>query len=201
MLKTVSIATALAVTGLVLLFGDVGAAVAEVPVGPGPTNYTEQPQPAPGTCHYRTAANGETLPDPNCTPGAISPKVTEDTLATTICKTGYTKSIRPPASITAAEKRGNAAAYGYSGPLSGTEYDHLVPLALGGDPTIPATCGSSPAHPQTRRTASNRSCISSSARADCHSQRRRRQSPTIGPPPWASPTQISQPVRWLASTC
>jgi hypothetical protein len=34
-----------------------------------------QPQPQPGTCHYRTAANGETLPDPNCTPGAISPKV------------------------------------------------------------------------------------------------------------------------------
>jgi hypothetical protein len=90
---------------MVLLFGDVGVAVADVPVGPGPTDYTEQPQPATGTCHYRTAANGETLPDPNCTPGAISPKVTEDTLATTICKTGYTKSIRPPASITAAEKR------------------------------------------------------------------------------------------------
>jgi hypothetical protein len=137
MLKTVSIASALAVTGLVLLFGDVGAAVAEVPVGPGPTNYTVQPQPAPGTCQYRTAANGETLPDPNCTPGAISPKVTEDTLATTICKTGYTKSIRPPASITKTEKRGNAAAYGYSGPMSGIEYDHLVPLELGGDPNDP----------------------------------------------------------------
>jgi hypothetical protein len=137
MLKTASIATALAVTGLVLLFGDIGAAVADVPVGPGPTNYTEQPQPAPGTCRYRTAANGETLPDPNCTPGAISPKVTEDTLTTTICKTGYTKSIRPPASITTTEKRGNAAAYGYSGPLSGIEYDHLVPLELGGDPNDP----------------------------------------------------------------
>ncbi len=40
-------------------------------------------------------------------------------------------------SITAAEKRGNAAAYGYSGPLSGIEYDHLVPLELGGDPNDP----------------------------------------------------------------
>jgi hypothetical protein len=137
MVKTVSIAAALAVISLVLLFGDVGAAVAEVPVGPGPTNYTEQPQPAPGTCHYRTAADGETLPDPNCTPGAISPKITQDTLATTICKTGYTKSIRPPASITKAEKRANATAYGHSGPLSGTEYDHLVPLELGGDPNDP----------------------------------------------------------------
>ena len=89
-----SIASALAVTGWILLFGAAGNAVADVPVGPGPTNYTEQPQPAPGTCHYRTAADGETLPDPNCTPGAISPKVTQDTIATTICRTGYTKSIR-----------------------------------------------------------------------------------------------------------
>ena len=132
-----SIATALTVIGLVLLFGDVGVAVADVPVGPGPPNYTEQPQPAPGTCHYRTAADGETLPDPNCTPGAISPKVTEDTLATTICRTGYTKSIRPPASITEAEKRGKAAAYGYTGSLKEAEYDHLVPLGLGGDPNDP----------------------------------------------------------------
>ncbi len=136
-MKTIPVLSTLAVTGLVLLFGDVVTAVADVPVGPGPTNYTDQPQPAPGTCHYRTAANGETSPDPNCTPGAISPKVTQDTLATTICRTGYTKSIHPPASITAAEKQANAAAYGYSGPPSGIEYDHLVPLQLGGDPNDP----------------------------------------------------------------
>src|SRR5271165_3042119 len=137
MRRKILITTTVVVTGSVLLFGVAGNAVADVPVGPGPTNYTEQPQPAPGTCHYRSAANGETLPDPNCTPGAISPKVTPDTLETTICKTGYTKSIRPPASITAAEKRANAASYGYSGPMSGTEYDHLVPLELGGDPNDP----------------------------------------------------------------
>ena len=106
-------------------------------VGPGPTNYTEQPQPPAGTCHYRTAANGETLPDPNCTPGAISPKVTQDTLDTTICKTGYTKSIRPSASITKIEKRENAMAYGYTGSLKDVEYDHLVPLEVGGDPNDP----------------------------------------------------------------
>jgi hypothetical protein len=130
-------ATAIAVSLALTVLTATGSALADVLDGPGPTNYTEQPQPAPGTCHYRTAADGEALPDPNCTPGAISPKVTQDTLATTICKTGYTKSIRPPASITAAEKRGNAAAYGYSGPLSGIEYDHLVPLQLGGDPNDP----------------------------------------------------------------
>jgi hypothetical protein len=116
-LKTVSIPTALAMTGLMLLFGDVGEAAADVAVGPGPTDYTAQPQPAPGACHYLTAANGQTLPDPNCTPGAISPKVTQDTLATAICRTGYTKSIRPPESITEIEKHENAAAYGYTGSL------------------------------------------------------------------------------------
>ena len=135
--KTIVIAATLTVIGTTLLSGAVGTAVADVPVGPGPTNYTEQPQPPPGTCHYRTAANGETLPDPNCTPGAISPKVTPDTLATTICRTGYTKSIRPPASITEIEKHENAAAYGSTGSLKDVEYDHLVPLELGGDSNDP----------------------------------------------------------------
>lgn len=60
-----------------LLFGAVGTALADVPVGPGPTNYTEQPQPPPGMCHWQTAATGETLPDRNCTPGATNPKVTD----------------------------------------------------------------------------------------------------------------------------
>jgi hypothetical protein len=98
--------------------------------GPGPTNYTVQPQPAPGSCHYRAAADGQNLPDPNCTPGAVNPKVTPDTLEATICRTGYTKSIRPPKEITEAEKKANAAAYSYTGQLSGAEHDHLVSGAL-----------------------------------------------------------------------
>jgi hypothetical protein len=125
------------------------------------SNYTVQPQPVPGSCHYRTAANGQTLPDPNCTPGAISPKVNQDTLVMTICRTGYTKSIRPPASITESEKRENAAAYGYAGSLKDVEYDHLVPLEVGGDPNDPRN-------------------LSLSARAECHWLRRSRPLPPIG---------------------
>jgi hypothetical protein len=132
----------------VLLVGGCTTAAAQVAVGPGPTDYTLQPQPAPGTCHYRTAANGQVLPDPICTPGAISPKVTDATLDSTICRTGYTKSIRPPAAITAAEKEANAGSYGYTDALSAAEYDHLVPLELGGDPNDPRNLwvepGSSP---------------------------------------------------------
>jgi len=126
-----------ALVALATMVGAVGTAAADVAVGPGPTNYTVQPQPAPGTCGYRSAADGQLLPDPVCTPGAISPKVSQDTLATTICRTGYTKSIRPPESITETEKRENAAAYGYTGWLRDAEYDHLVPLELGGDPNDP----------------------------------------------------------------
>ena len=135
MIRCSLIATALVTTAL--LFGGIPTASAEVPVGPGPTDYTVQPQPAPGTCHYRTATDGQPLPDPTCTPGALSPKVTPDTLDRTICRSGYTKSIRPPKAVTAAEKQASAAAYGYTGSLSGIEYDHLVPLELGGDPNDP----------------------------------------------------------------
>ncbi len=129
-LLTTTVVITVASSGL--FFG--GIAVADVPVGPGPIEYSAQPQPVAGTCHYGIAADGQTLPDPNCTPGALNPDVTQDTIATTICKRGYTKTIRPPVSITEPEKRASAAAYGYSGPLSETEYDHLVPLELGGDP-------------------------------------------------------------------
>jgi hypothetical protein len=74
------------------------------------------------------------LPDRACTPGALNPKVTEATIATTICRSGYTSKIRPPESVTEPEKIANARSYAYKGSLSVAEYDHLVPLELGGDP-------------------------------------------------------------------
>ncbi|MBV9514631.1 MAG: hypothetical protein JO280_11405 [Mycobacteriaceae bacterium] len=138
MRRTTAFTSVFAVSVIIaLVVGCTPTAAAQVAVGPGPTDYTVQAQPAPGSCHYRTAANGETLPDPACTPGATNPKVTQDTLDTTICRTGYTKSIRPSKKITEAEKQANAAAYGYTGPLSGVEFDHLVPLEVGGDPNDP----------------------------------------------------------------
>jgi hypothetical protein len=58
----------------------------------------------------------------------------EATLATTICKSGYTTSIRPPTSITGKEKLADAKSYHYTGSPPQVEHDHLVPLELGGDP-------------------------------------------------------------------
>jgi hypothetical protein len=108
--------------------------------GPGPqARYRVQPQPASGSCHYvvLNAAAGDYLPDPRCTPGATNPRVTQADLASTVCRSGYTASIRPPASITGREKRASEAAYGFTGRASTTEYDHLISLELGGDPNSP----------------------------------------------------------------
>jgi hypothetical protein len=102
--------------------------------GPGPTSsYTVAAQPPAGSCHYRSDG-GQPLPDPSCTPGAINPKVTQADIASTICRSGYTSDIRPPANITDREKRANAASYGYTATLHDAEYDHLISLELGGDP-------------------------------------------------------------------
>jgi hypothetical protein len=121
-----------------------GSAVAPPPVasgiqiGPGVlATYAVQPQPAPGSCHYTYIGNYP-LPDPHCTPGAISPQVTQANINSTICSSGYTSTIRPPESVTEPEKYASAAAYSYTGSLSTAEYDHLIPLELGGDPNDPA---------------------------------------------------------------
>jgi len=93
--------------------------------------FRVQPQPAAGTCQYR-GQGLYTLPDPHCTPGAIDPAVTQATIHRTICVTGYTERIRPPESITEAEKRPSMEAYDAAKPLHAYEYDHLVALELGG---------------------------------------------------------------------
>ena len=64
--------------------------------------------------------------------------MTQADIGTTICSSGWTATVRPPESVTSPEKEASAAAYGYTGPFSTAEYDHLVPLELGGDPNDPA---------------------------------------------------------------
>jgi hypothetical protein len=90
-----------------------------------------QRQPAPGSCH----ALGRGLysrPDRRCTPGTVNPAVTQATIGSTVCRSGWTSIVRPRVSITEPEKVASMAAYGLRGPASAYEYDHLVPLELGG---------------------------------------------------------------------
>ena len=58
--------------------------------------------------------------------------MTQSNIGATICRDGYTRTVRPPESITEPEKRASLDAYGDDGPLHHYEYDHLVPLELGG---------------------------------------------------------------------
>ncbi len=71
-------------------------------------------------------------PDSRCTPGALNPAVTQARIGSTICRSGWTATVRPPESVTEPEKIASIAAYGDGGAVSSYEYDHDVPLELGG---------------------------------------------------------------------
>jgi hypothetical protein len=75
---------------------------------------------------------GQQYPDIKLTPGISDPSVNQSNIDETICKSGYTKSVRDvPTSL----KKQVAARYGMSYPLlpkGGWEIDHFIPLELGG---------------------------------------------------------------------
>lgn len=89
------------------------------------------------------------LPDPNCTPGMINPNVTQTTIYSTICVSGFTKTIRPPASYTNQLKIQQIEQYGYADTISRDyEEDHFISLELGGSPIDPKNLWPEP-HPST----------------------------------------------------
>lgn len=98
------------------------------------------------TPHSETGASQQTTPSlaPNdpCHRGgvtycALNPSVTEATIRSTICLTGWTTTIRPSTSYTEALKLEQMASEGLSGGASDYEEDHRMPLELGGAPTDP----------------------------------------------------------------
>ena len=79
------------------------------------------------------------LPDPKITPGAINEMVTQANIRGTICRKGWTRTIRPPVSYTNRLKRQLMRKYGVgSRDARDFELDHLIPLELGGAPDDPA---------------------------------------------------------------
>ena len=71
------------------------------------------------------------LPDPDCTPGAIFADVTKEMT----CVSGYTKTVR---SVSTSLKKKVYQAYGiaYPPPFGTYEADHFIPLTLGGSNDI-----------------------------------------------------------------
>lgn len=94
---------------------------------PAPTTApVVSPVPSSGLCQIRWQ-NGEPLPDPKCTPGAVQ---STDTAA--ICTPGWATAHREY--FTKEQRELAFAKYGIqtTNPAGYGEYDHLVPLELGG---------------------------------------------------------------------
>ena len=80
------------------------------------------------------------LPNYLKTPGEIDARVTQSNIGVTICVVGYTKTVRPPASYTNSLKYQQLhSGYNVNGDMNMRDYeeDHLIPLAVGGNPTSP----------------------------------------------------------------
>jgi hypothetical protein len=71
------------------------------------------------------------------TPGVLNPEVTQATIRSTICKSGWTRTVRPPVSYTNALKTKGLLQYRLRGPPSAFQEDHLISLELGGNPADP----------------------------------------------------------------
>jgi hypothetical protein len=90
--------------------------------------------------HLAMAVVVAVLPNSSVTPGAINPSVTQSNIQQTICKSGYTATIRPPASYTTKLKATQLATTYKSftdKALASYEEDHLISLEIGGNPTDP----------------------------------------------------------------
>lgn len=97
---------------------------------------------APASAVLRTG-----LPNHTLTPGVFNPAVTQATIGSTICVSGWTAKVRPSTSYTNALKIKQIATYGYvDKAVADYEEDHFVPLELGGSPTSSKNLWPEPHH-------------------------------------------------------
>jgi len=68
-------------------------------------------------------------------PGAINPQVTQANISTTICDSGWIRTIRPQLSSASALKQRQMKERNLPGRLSDYQEDYLIQLELGGHPT------------------------------------------------------------------
>jgi hypothetical protein len=114
-----------------------------------PRASAPRPRPVANTGGPVTGASGEVLPNPQRTPGATNPSVTQADIHPTICVSGWTSTVRPPSSYTIALKEHQlASGYAYHGDTNPSDYeeDHLIPLELGGSPSGDANLWPEPYH-------------------------------------------------------
>ncbi|GAQ53887.1 hypothetical protein [Streptomyces acidiscabies] len=112
-----------------------------------------------GTAHAQSCSQSYLpLPDPSCQPGALNPDVTQDTIGSTICVSGWTATVRPSSSYTTALKKQQIVEYGYSDTSTADyEEDHFIPLELGGAPKDPLNLWPEPEYGD--KTAGNKDTV------------------------------------------
>ncbi|MDQ1356865.1 MAG: hypothetical protein QOG44_1238 [Acidimicrobiaceae bacterium] len=109
------------------------AVTTTAPTTTAPTTTTT----APTTTAPTTTAPTTTAPTTTTTAGVpadmLNPAVTPATIATTICVSGYTTTIRPPVSFTDRLKVHQIMTYGYADrQVRDYEEDHVIALEIGG---------------------------------------------------------------------
>ncbi len=99
------------------------------------------PTPEPFPTHQAAVTLAPPWTDSCGTSCALNPNVTQRTIRTTICISGWTDTVRPPQSFTDALKRKQLVGFAprHAGDknwtAAATEEDHRMPLELGGAPT------------------------------------------------------------------
>ncbi|MDQ2837198.1 MAG: putative Ig domain-containing protein [Actinomycetota bacterium] len=106
------------------------------------------------------------LPDPACTPGATYSAVSQSTINSTICVSGWTATVRPPTSYTDPLKVQQIGQYGYTDTSTADyEEDHFIPLELGGDPRSPLNLWPEPHNAPAGNTASSKDSVENQLKA------------------------------------
>lgn len=102
-------------------------------IGAGYVAFSSDPPAGASSCVSRGG-----LPDHRCTPGVLDRRVTQQNIKRTICKPGYSRTVRPPTSYTNPLKVQGIGEYGFADRrLSDYEEDHLISISLGGSPRSP----------------------------------------------------------------
>jgi hypothetical protein len=115
---------------------------------------------------HRTPASSPHRASWTLTPGVLNPAVSQATIHLTICRRGWTRSIRPPSGYTSRLKLEQMRAYRRSGGPMEYQEDHLISLELGGHPTDPRNLW-----PEPRPRADDVDLIENQLRADVCSGR------------------------------
>jgi hypothetical protein len=139
-----------------------------------------------------SAAFAASAPDPRLTPGASDPRVTQATIGQTICKRGYTSTIR---NVSTQTKHRVYVEYGISrSQQRNYVVDHLIPLEVGGANDITNLWPEPKADSKTKDKLENRLhasvCNGSISLADAQAQFTALAAPsTTAAPATAPPTQ------------